>query len=193
MSQCRQRRRIHGLQLSTASSSRLRSSMLPYLVENWPAERVATRPPTGARAIDWGSAVASHIGAGTGRGARSDKNPFRQPAASWSLRSGAGTGLNTLALARDGFPTDALEPVLPNASCKACRDITSRIELHVLRDMLGHARVALGLRCRRKERRPRTLPLTIVDSSGTERTVELSLADHPTMPMLPTLRVAPSA
>jgi len=39
---------------STASSARQRSSMLPYRVENCPAARVATQPPTVERSIDCG-------------------------------------------------------------------------------------------------------------------------------------------
>src|SRR6185503_11800414 len=76
------------------------------------------------------------------------------------------------------------EWVLPEASCGACRDITSTLEQHVLRDMLGVPRIALGLPSRRKERRPTTLPLTIVDAGG-ERTIDLSFADHPTIALFP--------
>ena len=38
----------------TASRPTTRSSMPPYRVENWPIERVATRPPSWASGLDWG-------------------------------------------------------------------------------------------------------------------------------------------
>jgi hypothetical protein len=77
------------------------------------------------------------------------------------------------------------EYVLRNASCGACADKTSKIELRVLRDALLPARTALRMRSRHKRSKPTSLPLIEVDSDGHKRTRQVLVAEHPTYIALP--------
>ncbi len=67
--------------------------------------------------------------------------------------------------------------VLPKASCSLCRDITSKIELVVLRKMLGPTRAALNLRSTRRRDQPRprfkvNVKSGIKDAEGNEAPAE---------------------
>jgi hypothetical protein len=77
------------------------------------------------------------------------------------------------------------EFVLRKASCKACADKTSRIELEVLRGSLLPARTALRMRTRRKSSRPATLSVIEVDTEGHRTSRQVAVAEHPTVIALP--------
>jgi hypothetical protein len=69
--------------------------------------------------------------------------------------------------------------VLPRASCDDCREITSKVELSVLRGPLRAVRVLRQLRSRTKHRdAPKTASLTI-ERNGVTETVMLPLAEYP--------------
>ncbi len=69
--------------------------------------------------------------------------------------------------------------VLPEASCRNCADITSAIELKVLRGELFQPRVAHKFRTRHKKKgRPNTFPLEI-RINGKADILEIPVGDHP--------------
>jgi hypothetical protein len=78
------------------------------------------------------------------------------------------------------------EYVLRKATCGACADKTSRIELTVLRGALLAARASLQMRTRHKSVRPKTLPVIELDEAGQRRTRQVRVTDHPTYIVLPT-------
>lgn len=49
--------------------------------------------------------------------------------------------------------------VLPKSSCRKCATETSKVELEVLRRMMGLARARLGIKGRRAKKKPSTMPL----------------------------------
>ncbi len=66
--------------------------------------------------------------------------------------------------------------VLPEASCKVCAAITSRIELHCLRGIYQAARVHIKLPSRKGH--PKKLPVEVKRKGKMER-IDLDIADHP--------------
>jgi hypothetical protein len=76
------------------------------------------------------------------------------------------------------------EWVLDRASCKECADITSRLELSLLRGELLPLRTKLALRTRRKKERPVTLPFKY-RSAGRTESADLHIGDHPGAVALP--------
>ena len=69
--------------------------------------------------------------------------------------------------------------ILPDASCKPCAHITGAVvERQCLRNMLGPARIHLGLPTRNKKDRPKTSLLT-VEYGDRHETVELPYAEIP--------------
>jgi hypothetical protein len=67
---------------------------------------------------------------------------------------------------------------LLRASCSACATITHQFERDVLRELWLPVRAVLALSTRRRDKRPKTLPL-ILESSGVRRTIEVPLAQFP--------------
>jgi len=67
---------------------------------------------------------------------------------------------------------------LEDASCLSCAEITSGIELHVARTILGDHRIHQNVQTRHPKRRPKTLK-TRIRQQGIERTEELLIKDHP--------------
>lgn len=76
------------------------------------------------------------------------------------------------------------EWVLRKASCQQCRDITSGIELDVLRKTLLPARAKMNLPPRHKDERPNKFPLT-VERQGQQETTHIPTDKHPTLLCLP--------
>lgn len=75
--------------------------------------------------------------------------------------------------------------VLPKSSCFSCQKITSKIELFVLRDMLGMLRTRHNLKSRhRKKRADREVYIDIVDQPYEER-VQLNRDELPTVICMP--------
>jgi hypothetical protein len=75
---------------------------------------------------------------------------------------------------------------LAAASCRTCSDITSAVELDVLRTAVGPLRDALKLRSRRPEKRKTHLPM-YVRRGETRVQIQVPIDEHPTMLALPTL------
>jgi hypothetical protein len=67
--------------------------------------------------------------------------------------------------------------VLQKASCTECNKITSRFEEKVLRGFTQPARIALGMRSRRRNKAPKTFPLGIV-KEGKERIIHVPANEH---------------
>lgn len=65
---------------------------------------------------------------------------------------------------------------LLGASCGNCAEITSQIELHVLRHMWGAARAEMGYRTRNKKRADELYPLTVI-RGGVKTFQEVPLKD----------------
>lgn len=61
------------------------------------------------------------------------------------------------------------ELTLSRASCRACQDVTSAIEIDVLRNMFGTARIALNMNSRKAMLRPTHLPLILTRGNQKER------------------------
>jgi len=74
--------------------------------------------------------------------------------------------------------------VLRKASCPNCQNITSAIELDVLRYTLLQARAKLGLPSRHDRQMPGELPL-IVAGKGRQHTILVPVEKHPTILFLP--------
>jgi hypothetical protein len=76
--------------------------------------------------------------------------------------------------------------IIPKASCAACRDKTSRIELRVLRHSYGLRafRSAAGIGNRRASEKPTSAPV-LIGSRDAERQVLLGFQDHPVPLSLP--------
>lgn len=68
--------------------------------------------------------------------------------------------------------------ILPDASCKACAAITSKVEAHCLRKLFMPARFHLNQRSRKGL--PKTLPVEAI-ISGLKTNRELTAAEHPGM------------
>lgn len=69
--------------------------------------------------------------------------------------------------------------VLPEASCAACRDLTSKFEGIVARDMFGNLRVKENYPTRHKERRPTELPAKYFNADGEPRLAKLLVSKYP--------------
>lgn len=73
--------------------------------------------------------------------------------------------------------------VLPKSSCKRCATETSKVELAVLRRMMGLTRARLGIKGRRAKAKPSTRPLGLgKDESGryvSRGSVEIPVSDLP--------------
>ena len=67
--------------------------------------------------------------------------------------------------------------VLRKASCHDCNKITGRFEEKVLRGFTQPARVALGMRTRRRNKAPKTFPLGIV-KDGKEQIIHVPANEH---------------
>jgi hypothetical protein len=76
--------------------------------------------------------------------------------------------------------------VLQEASCRKCAGITSAFENTLLHYSMVRARAVLGLRTRRKARRPKIAPMTLDRGDGPV-SLEIDLNDYPAMILLPIL------
>jgi hypothetical protein len=65
------------------------------------------------------------------------------------------------------------------ASCKPCAAITSKLELHLGRNVLWDHRVHGKFPTRRSKDRPDTLPARVSVGFGEEQTLHLPIQDHP--------------
>lgn len=74
--------------------------------------------------------------------------------------------------------------VLEEASCQRCADITSAVEMYVLRTQLLRPRAGLALQTRRKRERPNRFPLEFVRHNQIE-IQELSMSEQPIFMLLP--------
>jgi hypothetical protein len=74
--------------------------------------------------------------------------------------------------------------VLLKASCRACADITKRVEHHICRHMLGPARVQLGSQTRRPKDREKPFKVRFVTGEG-KTEVEVPPKEAPAMLALP--------
>jgi hypothetical protein len=74
--------------------------------------------------------------------------------------------------------------VLPEASCRACNDITSVFELRLLRRAWWPYRRALGLTSRRPKQQPEDFPVTLKPKSGNPIEARLRAGDHPLLTTL---------
>lgn len=74
--------------------------------------------------------------------------------------------------------------VIEEASCRDCADITSRVELDVLRAHLLRTRAGLSMRTRRKKQRPSAFPINL-RQAGKEESHYLSVKDQPVFMVLP--------
>lgn len=68
--------------------------------------------------------------------------------------------------------------LLPEASCRECERITSRLETHCIEQMVRDTREHLGLRARRHKRNRKTLSVSIDRGSGFQ-TERVAMRDHP--------------
>ncbi len=78
--------------------------------------------------------------------------------------------------------------VLRRASCGQCQDITSQIELSVLRVTLLPVRAKADLPTRHRKRRPQEFPLTI-EIGGREVTVNVPVDKYPALLTLPRFKL----
>lgn len=78
--------------------------------------------------------------------------------------------------------------VLRKASCCHCQDITSGIELDVLRNALLPVRAKMNLPTRRKDKRPKEFPLTF-EREGKQMTVSIPIDKYPTFLALPRFKL----
>lgn len=78
--------------------------------------------------------------------------------------------------------------VLPKASCVPCAAITSAVEGHCQRKMLGAFRQGVGFRSRRKK--PEKLPLNVTYADGQTGTIMLSAKRYPRSIVLPVFPIA---
>jgi hypothetical protein len=69
--------------------------------------------------------------------------------------------------------------VLPESSCSCCRDLTSKFEGIVARDMFGDLRIKENYPSRRKERRPTELPAKYFNADGEPRLAKLLVSKYP--------------
>ena len=67
--------------------------------------------------------------------------------------------------------------ILPNASCKKCADVTSRIKHDLLRGEMRQVRAALSFKTRRPKEMPTTFPL-LVTRNGVEEKLEVPFRDQ---------------
>ncbi len=70
------------------------------------------------------------------------------------------------------------EWTLLRASCSACANVTHRFERDTLRCLLPSIRTVLAMRTRRRNERPRRLPV-VLESRGITRTIELPPTEYP--------------
>jgi hypothetical protein len=76
------------------------------------------------------------------------------------------------------------EVTLPQGSCGTCADLTKDIETHCLRHTLIHVRMQLGLHNHPNEL-PETFPVKLTDWSDNESTLQVPIADFPTIWAMP--------
>ncbi len=69
--------------------------------------------------------------------------------------------------------------ILPRASCKTCRDITSALEFVCLRGLFGDMRSKYGLSTRRPEERPSTIRVGLRQDDGTIKEADVLPSDFP--------------
>lgn len=81
---------------------------------------------------------------------------------------------------------------LPKASCESCRKITHSFETTALRHVLGPGRYFLGIKARRKGRRPSTWPAYKLNDDGSRNRVEIPLDKLPFFLCLPTYATNPA-
>lgn len=77
--------------------------------------------------------------------------------------------------------------ILPDSSCKACADMTSRLELEVLRGFMLAARTVAGFATRRPKNRPTRFELD-AEIQGKMQTRWLRAKDFPALLLLPIFR-----
>lgn len=80
--------------------------------------------------------------------------------------------------------------ILPKSSCHACAAVTSKVERHCQREMLGFFRQTIGFQSRRKKIRPEKLPLEVTYEDGRVRTLMLLPANYPKSLCLPVMPIA---
>lgn len=73
--------------------------------------------------------------------------------------------------------------ILPDASCQACADITSRIERKVLRGFMHEARVVGSFPTRRKKERSKSVKTTLIhtDDATIEQELPVNKCQVPTL------------
>lgn len=69
--------------------------------------------------------------------------------------------------------------ILPKSSCRKCAAITTKFERTVTQDMYGNLRMSRDYKTRRRHERPIHLPLSYIAPDGTNKTIDLKLADYP--------------
>jgi hypothetical protein len=74
--------------------------------------------------------------------------------------------------------------VLPAASCRACSEVTSALELRLLRRTWWPYRRALGLTTRRPKEQPEDFPVRLKPKSGGPIEARLRASDHPILTLL---------
>lgn len=81
---------------------------------------------------------------------------------------------------------------LPKSSCENCRKITHSFETTALRHVLGPGRYYLGIKGRKKGRRPSTWPAYKLSEDGSKKRVEIPLNELPFFLSLPTYTTNPA-
>lgn len=79
--------------------------------------------------------------------------------------------------------------LLPKASCKACRDLTSDFERRVTRGFMHYARIAGQMPTRRQKERPDSLPLKLLQADGYS-ILDVLVTEYPAILHMPVLAQA---
>ena len=75
--------------------------------------------------------------------------------------------------------------ILQKASCASCAVVTSKLELHLARNIFGHYRVHANVATRHPKKRPTVLPATIIVGKEPAQDLEFAIEDHPYFTLLP--------
>lgn len=75
------------------------------------------------------------------------------------------------------------QSIINHATCETCRDLTSRVETHVLRGLMHAFRLKAGIQSRSK-RPPKSMPLFAVDGDESQK-IQVLFQDYPSILALP--------
>ncbi|UWU81171.1 HNH endonuclease [Bradyrhizobium huanghuaihaiense] len=75
--------------------------------------------------------------------------------------------------------------ILPEASCAECERVINRTEQFCQKNMLGPFRYQADLPTKRPKDRPKTLPAQKIMPDGSEKTVQIPIAEYPVHLLLP--------